>query len=368
MPTTTSRTPTTQMQSPIFLSGRVVMEDGTPPPERVSVNRVCNGRVVREAYTDSRGYFSITIGGNTFNTMPQDASSSGDPRFDNPATAPFYGGPPSSAGGPTQNLQQALIGCELRAEMPGTMSEVVELAQHVMNNLSDPDVGMIVLHRIGKVNGSSISVTSLKAPKDARKAFERGSKELKKEQYDKAMADLTQAVGAYPDYAEAWAQLAQVHLHNKDYADAISFSQKAIAADNHFVAPYFTLIAASADQSDWKATAGYSDTLLSLDAYHYPAAYYYNALAYMQLNNLEKAQTSIVAARKYDLNSSLPKAALLMGEIMLRLGNYTEAVKAYKAFLERDPAGPSSDFARSQLNAAQTKLAAASAPAAPAKP
>lgn len=369
-PTTPSRTipPYQQPQTPIFLTGNVVMDDGTPPTDRVSIERICNGRATREAYTDSRGYFSFSIGGPTMNTMPQDASESGNPGIDTPGIFPSSAGLGGAPGGTTQNLQQALIGCELRASMPGTLSGMIELADHVMSNMSDPNVGTLVLHRIGKVDGSSISITSLKAPKGARKAFDRGSKELKKDQYDKAKADFTLAVGAYPDYAEAWAKLAQVLLHDKEYANAISASQKSIAADNHFVEPYFSLIAASADQNDWKATASYSDTLLSLDGYHYPAAYYYNALAYMELNNLEKAQNSIVAARKYDLNSSLPKAVLLMGEIMMRRENYTEAVKAYKAYLERFPSGPSSEFARNQLNAAQTKLAAATPPVNPAKP
>ena len=62
--TTPTNTPTTtlptrptpninpQPQMPIFLSGRVVMDDGTVPSERVSIERVCAGQVVKEGYTD----------------------------------------------------------------------------------------------------------------------------------------------------------------------------------------------------------------------------------------------------------------------------------------------------------------------------
>jgi hypothetical protein len=37
------------MQRPIFLSGKVIMEDGTPPPDSVVIERVCNGMPRPEA-------------------------------------------------------------------------------------------------------------------------------------------------------------------------------------------------------------------------------------------------------------------------------------------------------------------------------
>src|SRR5512135_2140316 len=41
-----------EQRRPVYLSGRVMLDDGTPPPERVSIERVCNGRARREGYTD----------------------------------------------------------------------------------------------------------------------------------------------------------------------------------------------------------------------------------------------------------------------------------------------------------------------------
>ena len=52
-PTTSTRptTPTVERRL-VFLSGRVVLDDGTEPPERASIERVCGGRARQEAYTD----------------------------------------------------------------------------------------------------------------------------------------------------------------------------------------------------------------------------------------------------------------------------------------------------------------------------
>ena len=61
-----------QMQQPIFLSGRVMMEDGTPAAN-VVIQRVCSGSSKGEGYTDSRGYFSIQLGARN-GAMIHDAS------------------------------------------------------------------------------------------------------------------------------------------------------------------------------------------------------------------------------------------------------------------------------------------------------
>src|ERR1039458_9696095 len=50
------------MPVPVPISGRVMVDDGTPPPETVVIERVCNGNPRAEGYTDHRGYFSIDLG------------------------------------------------------------------------------------------------------------------------------------------------------------------------------------------------------------------------------------------------------------------------------------------------------------------
>src|SRR5690242_16169502 len=59
-PTTTNTTPTTpqptvNIPQPIFISGRVTMEDGTAPPETAVIQTVCNGVPHSEGYTDAKG-------------------------------------------------------------------------------------------------------------------------------------------------------------------------------------------------------------------------------------------------------------------------------------------------------------------------
>src|SRR5690242_15146540 len=64
-----------EMQRPIFLSGRVLFDDGTKPTRDIVIQRVCVGNPHAEAYTDSKGHFSFQVGQNQM--MMTDASMDG---------------------------------------------------------------------------------------------------------------------------------------------------------------------------------------------------------------------------------------------------------------------------------------------------
>ena len=343
-------------QRPIMLNGRVVYDDGTPPNDRVSIERVCNGKARREAYTDSRGYFSFTIDDRQPMMMMQDASVGAEGL--DPALRP--GGMQTSLIAPDPSGGRNLNGCELRAVLAGSTSNSIQLTGR--RAFDDPNVGTLVLRRMNKVGGSTVSLTSLQAPGNARKAFERGKKELEKQKVDEAKADFVKAVEIFPAYAEAWAELSDIYLKASDFDNAKMASEKAVAADSRFVRPYFTLIVLAAGKEDWKGAVQMSDKLLSLDSYNYPAGYYYNALANYRLHNLDKAEASLKAAKRLDPNMKLPKIGLLMGTIMIDRNDFAGAVTELRAFLDHVPEGADAQFARNALTFAQNHLASAATP------
>jgi len=188
------------MQRPIFLSGKVVLEDGTPPPEAAVIERVCNGVTRPEGYTDSKGRFSFQLGQNT--QFIPDASWGGSPSFGG------MGGGTSSTGGfgsTTGISERDLSGCELRASLAGYISDVLPLVGR--RALDNPNVGTIVLRRYGNVEGTTISATSMAAPNNAKKAYEKGLDEKKKEKWANARKQFEGAVKQYPRYAAAWYEL-----------------------------------------------------------------------------------------------------------------------------------------------------------------
>ena len=88
-----------EMRRPIFLSGKVMLEDGTPPPEPVIVERVCNGTPRPEGYTDRKGRFSFELGRNTHMMADASVGSMNDPAFES-----------SSAMGPSRGSQSGGAG------------------------------------------------------------------------------------------------------------------------------------------------------------------------------------------------------------------------------------------------------------------
>ena len=70
-----NRTDFPEMNRPIFFSGKSTVDDGTPPPETVVIERVCGGNARPEGYTDSKGHFSFELGRNQ--GIFSDASVSG---------------------------------------------------------------------------------------------------------------------------------------------------------------------------------------------------------------------------------------------------------------------------------------------------
>src|SRR5215472_9782714 len=70
-----------EQQRPIFLSGKVMLDDGTPPSEPVTIERVCNGNPHAEAYTDSKGRFSFQLGQSQGVLQDASMSNASDGRF-----------------------------------------------------------------------------------------------------------------------------------------------------------------------------------------------------------------------------------------------------------------------------------------------
>ena len=249
------------MPRPIFLSGKVMMDDGTPPPEAVVIERVCGGNPRPEAWTDSKGHFSFQLGQNT--AMMADASvgsvgGAGFPDYNSGGgmQQPGMNTGSRSMGGPSgSTMGRDLMNCDLRANLAGYRSEVVSLAGHRM--FDNPDVGTIILHRLGNVEGNTISATSLAAPKDAKKAYDKGRDALKKKKPADAEKEFQKAVDAYPKYAAAWYELGMLQQDQKKFDDARKSYQQALAADAKYVQAHGAVVDAGRQGFQLAGTGGF---------------------------------------------------------------------------------------------------------------
>ncbi len=336
----------------IFLFGSVIFDDGSKASSDIRIERVCNGNPRLEGHTDSKGKFSLQLG--------QDMAVDPDATEEQGGNFGGANGSRSSlsqGSGLGSNAANALWNCDLRAVYPGYRSDLVSLATR--KTLDDPDLGTIVLHRLGNVHGSTISVTSALAPKHAQKEYLKGSELAKRGRLEEAEKHLLKATEAYPKYAIAWDELGQVHQAEGKTADARKDYQAAISADGKYVSPYDALALLSAREGKWEDAAKYSKQVIQLNPVEFPSSYFYNALASYNLKEFDDAEKSTRELLKLDTGHKYPQAESLLAQLLMQKGNYSEAGTHLRAYLTLVPNAKNADELRQQLQ----KLEQASAEA-----
>lgn len=343
------RFPTQQPQQqefrrPVFLSGKLITEEGTPPPEPAVIELFCNGQARPYGYSDNKGHFSITLGQQPAMIGADASMGSLNDGFGGRNSSPFGG---MGGAGNMGVTERELMGCELRANLPGYLSESVNLAgRRIMDN---PSVGTILMRRLGKIEAQTKSFTSLSAPKDARKAFEKGQDRNKKQKFEEAQLNLSKAVELHPQYAEAWYELGVAYAGMKRQEDASAAFKKAIESDAKYVKPHLGMLEVSLSSNSWDQILAASGSVLKLDPYSYPQAWYLNSLAHLQLQHYDDAEKSARETIKLDRDRRFPKIHHILGVALANKNDFKGAAGSLKAYLEMNPNGRDSDFVKKQL-------------------
>ena len=346
--------------APITISGRVVLEDGGPLPGVATIERVCNGNPHAEGFTDSKGYFVVQLG-QPNNGVIQDASeasglgrSSG--QFPGMGTDGFGSG--TGPGGGRGLMDNRFSNCDLRARLSGFRSQNVSLIDR--RALDNPDIGVILLHRLGAGEGTTVSVSSLTAPKDAHKAFAKGMDLAKKKNSDEAMKSYQKAVELYPKYADAWCALGKLQADKGNLDDAHKSFQAAADAEPRMPAPFLELALLDAHNHRWAEVALETDHVLRLNSFDYPQAFFYNAVANYNLKHLDAAEKSARSAERLDTRHVYPQVAHLLGVILLSRRDYNGAADEFRNYLVMAPQASDAPAVRKQLDEVE-KLAVTAA-------
>jgi tetratricopeptide (TPR) repeat protein len=327
----------------IIVVGKVAMADGSALPAQATIVSICGNNTRREAVTRPDGSFSFVLGDHT-SSVVQDASNGdrGDSIY--PGRNSSMTNNPGAA--PAQYDTRTLADCQLLADLQGYESSHAGFPGMPSGTIN---VGVLLLRSHGAKADAVVSVTSLQAPSNAHKEFEKGKAQLDKGNLDDAEASLRKAVDEYPHYAEAWFWLGNAQAAKKDAAGALSSYERAQKADASYPPPYLPLARAAAQAHQWQDALSLSDRLIGLDAARYPMAYYYNAMANYNLNHLPEAEASALKAESLDKTHGEPRIEVLLGMIYTARQNYNAAAQHYKSYLQIVPDGPLSAQVKSDL-------------------
>jgi tetratricopeptide (TPR) repeat protein len=312
-----------------------VLSDGSEPPDRATIERVCTTSVKSEGYTDNKGHFSFSIG-DSAGVLP-DASTNERPGAAQLGLGGLSAG--NSLGDfPGSVSESADWDCDLRARLAGFRSESVSLAGRRV--LENPDIGRIVLYPLSKIEGLTVSATSEQAPKNARKAYENGLDAAKKNKPDQAEQEFRKAVDLYPKYAAALLELGKTLERRDKFPEARALYEQALAADPKYLYPHQRLYLLAFRDRNWHEVADHAEQLIRLDPFEFPDAYYFDGVAHFQLKEYEAAEKSARKAVEIDRRESNPKSRYLLGVVLLDRNDLTGAGESLRAYLKAAPDAP----------------------------
>lgn len=346
-----------RINQPIYISGRVMMDDGSELPPNVDIERFCGNNPHTEGHTDSKGYFNIQLGTPNADVLP-DASESGYRGFGQPDTSGASDSPFSN--NPSLGQQRSLANCELRARLAGYVSQTVLLYDR--QPLDNPEIGTILLHRIAPTEGTTVSATTLNAPKNARKALQKGLNQEKKKKLDEAQSSFGQAVQIDPKFAEAWLHLGRVQAQQGNLEAAHHSFDQAIAADAKFVPPYIQISLIEYQAQHWQQLADVTGKAMQLDSFSYPQAFLFNAVANYNLQREDAAAESVKRVLHLDTRHQYPQASQLLGLILADRHDYSGAAAQMRDYLKYAPQAKDAPTVRAQIETFEKQSAVASQP------
>jgi Tetratricopeptide repeat len=335
----------------MFLRGRVAIQDGAPVPNDMLVARVCNNKVRQEVFASSYGDFSMQLGSRT-DSFPEASADSSSP------------GVPSGKDSQMGIPRRELTNCELRVSASGFRSNVVSLMEVDSFSGSSVDVGVIVVQRGAKTDGLTLNAALYKAPKDARRDYEKGLQAAKSGKLAESRKYFESAVAIYPSFTSAWFQLGTV-LQKENERDAArkAFTQ-ATTLDTKFLPPYLYLASMAFESEKWTEVLELTNHILDLDPFsraevtgyfldldplNYAEAYFFNAVANYRLNRIGAAEKSAVKAEHLDLRTHFPQLHLLLAEIFARKEEYALAIEEIQTYLALMPNAKDAAHQREQL-------------------
>jgi cytochrome c-type biogenesis protein CcmH/NrfG len=294
---------------PVILHGKVVMEDGSPPPVVVSIERVCSDGFgdMPGVLTDKKGEYIWRM-----NIDPLDQRN-----------------------------------CVIRATHAGYSSSTVEVSG-VDTTHTTLDLPPIVIRTAGgdpeTLNFSDNGISG-RAKGDWKAAI----KALDAQNLPEAATHLEAVTAASPKSAQAWHALGVIDDKLDKKAEAHAAYEHAIEADPKYIRAYVTLARLCIKTKDWSCAAKTSDALIKADPKHsYSETYLHQAVARYELKDLNGAQESVEEFIRLDPKHA--RAQYVLGRILEAKGDMAGAKQHMAQYLKLEPAPPDVDLVRGHID------------------
>jgi len=199
------------------------------------------------------------------------------------------------------------------------------------------DGAVITLKRISDPEGSTVSVSALRVPKEAAKAYDKGVATLSDGKLSAAQKQFERAVALYPDYAQAWSQLGEVLEQQSKPQEATDACEHALKADPKYLRPYLQLMRLAVNGKRMEDAAALGERAMQLDPVEFPGIYYYGAVANYELNHADVAEKTVRRAIELDQAHEYPAVEALLGKVLANRGDFRGAIDHFAKYVQLVP-------------------------------
>jgi tetratricopeptide (TPR) repeat protein len=212
---------------------------------------------------------------------------------------------------------------------------------------------VVVLKQMGDPEGSTVSLTSLRVPKAAAKAYDKGIAALADEKLPVAQKWFEEAVALYPEYAQAWSSLGETLEQQSQISAAVAACEHALQADVKYVRPYLQLMRMAVNEKRMEDAAALGERAMQLNPVEFPGIFYYDAEANYKLKHLDAAEKTAQRAIDLDTAHRYPRAEALLGMILADKGDAAGALRHLNAYLALAPGSDDADEVRGRIEELQ---------------
>jgi predicted Zn-dependent protease len=181
---------------------------------------------------------------------------------------------------------------------------------------------------------TTVSVATLKVPSRARREFEKACEANNKSKFDKAEKYVRSAIDKFPGYAAAWVLLGLILDEQRKTPEGREACLHATTIDPTYLQAYLCQAEFSARNQEWGQLLSLANVALGLNSEDDGYAYYYRAMAYFHMNNLNDAKRSALQAARIDSNHNYAPLYFLLAQVYDAEGDTANAAAQLRQILK----------------------------------
>jgi tetratricopeptide (TPR) repeat protein len=182
---------------------------------------------------------------------------------------------------------------------------------------------------------TSVSVTSLKVPSNARSEYEKACEANNNNKFGDAELHLRSAIDKFQTYPAAWVMLGIVLEEQNKGREGRGACDHAVTVDSTYLPAYLCQEEISARNREWQQVLNLANLALDLNSPGDGYAYYYRAAAFFHLKNIVEAKKSALQASEMDVNHNNGPLSFLLAQIYAAEGDKTGAEAQLRLILKR---------------------------------